>query len=693
MPCEKFRERNTNDGNNERSWLMTVRGHYTHDNVRQEYTRFKEIAAVLDHKKDKGYKGPLPVQGSYHSMLLRYAIIIADEIGKASQSRSKTSKAMCALQAEKRMGLTGTPLENDYDEFQTLMKWKPKKTKAKPLKGVRNAILSTSLRACFFPLAIDDTFNRGRLVEFSRHSVRTTKLTLPTAEAAHQKETRPIWGKQKGDKDRERWSERLRVRALPEVLKARVKVVGPGVAAGGWTPGRSPSSVSIQSTGQDAQLRYRHLGIVFFAAFDQVATHNAVVNYEGESYVDMSHNFRRTEEARGRQSLSEDDEGANLAKDSESKDEYGGAKDFEGLGLDLEATMGLAHKNIFLDMSHKQARQRLFDKPKDYWSSARINTLMPQPVPIHEPATEGKIIVLDEFLQSLDVETEKDWHSTRVNKLIEQILSLHESKSEGKIIITDEFLQTLGVVSNALRATGIEFFEFNGHMSLKERDAVRERFNDPKDKVRVMLATIKCFGLGLTLNPAIDAQAASRINRIGQNRQVTIWTFYAHNSIERYVEKEWERKKKKAVLTLDQKGAIARVNRTGQDREVTVWTYKSPNSIEAYVTKAQKKKKKIKAKLESHQEGVSKHLKNQMANLTTEAFRHTLTKLRVEGAASKKKAAKTSLMMRQRQKKNEAKKLKDLRIEHTAAMTLKDKERDDIVSRHGWRQLSDTSPR
>ena len=101
-------------------------------------------------------------------------------------------------------------------------------------------------------------------------------------------------------------------------------------------------------------------------------------------------------------------------------------------------------------------------------------------------------------------ETEKDWHSTRVNKLIEQFLSLHESKSEGKIIITDEFLQTLDVVSNALRATGIEFPEFDGHMTLKERDAVRERFDDPEDKVRVMLVIIQCFGLGLTLVQATN---------------------------------------------------------------------------------------------------------------------------------------------------------------------------------------------
>jgi len=268
-------------------------------------------------------------------MILGYAAVIADEVGKASRSRSQTSQAMCALKTPKRLGLTGTPLENDYDEPQTLLKcldikpwndrkvfneyfvskrpkkskartlkgersailstslracvfplriddtfngerlvefsraienhtlvtisplesahqkdakqlwdrkslmrwsriepWndikvfndyfvtrKPKKAKAKTLKGVRNAILSTSLRACFFTLAIDDTFNGGRLVEFSRHSVRNTKLTLQTAEAAHRKETRPIWGKQKRGKDREPWSEKLRVWACHRFSK------------------------------------------------------------------------------------------------------------------------------------------------------------------------------------------------------------------------------------------------------------------------------------------------------------------------------------------------------------------------------------------------------------------------------------------------------------------------------------------
>jgi len=65
-------------------------------------------------------------------------------------------------------------------------------------------------------------------------------------------------------------------------------------------------------------------------------------------------------------------------------------------------------------------------------------------------------------------------------------------------------------------------------------------------------------------------------------------------------------------------------DRIGQDREVTVCTDESPNSMEAYVTKT-RKKKKTGVKLALHYNGVSKHLKNQMANLTEQAFRHTLT--------------------------------------------------------------------
>ena len=147
-------------------------------------------------------------------------------------------------------------------------------------------------------------------------------------------------------------------------------------------------------------------------------------------------------------------------------------------------------------------------------------------------------------------ETKDDWSCARINMLMQQLVPIYESATEGKIIVADEFLQSLDVVSNAIRAAGIEFLTFNGHMTLKERDEVRARFNDPDDPVRVMLATTQCFGLGLTRveanqmfiltprwNPTADAQAIDRVNRTKQDRNVTVWTYESPNTIEAYVTK------------------------------------------------------------------------------------------------------------------------------------------------------------
>jgi len=149
--------------------------------------------------------------GTYPLMVLEHAALIAGEVGKASRSRSQTSQAMCAPKTPKRLGLTGSPLENDYDEVQTLLKWleikpwndrkvfneyfvskRPKKSKARTLKGERNAILSTILRACAIPLRIDDTFDGKQLVGLSRALENHTLVTLSPSESAYQKTGTPL---------------------------------------------------------------------------------------------------------------------------------------------------------------------------------------------------------------------------------------------------------------------------------------------------------------------------------------------------------------------------------------------------------------------------------------------------------------------------------------------------------------------
>ncbi|KAH9870108.1 hypothetical protein J1614_007030 [Plenodomus biglobosus] len=392
---------------------------------------------AISHAKDEIKKGtddhPLPIRGSYPLMVINFALVIADE----------------------------APLENDDDEVQTLIKWllirpwndphvfnayfvtkKSTKSQARTLKGDRNAILSTSLRACIFPLAIDDTFDGVPVVAFARANITRITYTLPAIEATHQKTTKQIWD----PATRKKYaassisSDRLQKRRLPEILKARMKVV-------------------------------------YYMCGDL-------------SYGDC------------------------------------GASDYMGGNQDLEETLGASSCDRLIDMSAKEARKTLLNGTKKSW---------------FEPP--------------------------RIQKALEILSPLVSDQAEGKCLVYDEFLQTLDVFSNALRANKIKFLEVNDHMTQKQRDAVLRQFMIPDDPIWVLLITIQCGGLGLTLteasnvfiltpywNPSLDRQAIARANRIGQKRQVRVWEFCCNNSIEQYVDKAGKRKDKKAKLVLHHEG-------------------------------------------------------------------------------------------------------------------------------------------
>lgn len=95
----------------------------SYDNIRREYDAFLPMKSAVEGKKDGIYTGPLPRRGSYPLMVITWGTLIADEVTKITRSSSKTSLAARALEARKRIGMTGTPLENDYVELQTLLEF------------------------------------------------------------------------------------------------------------------------------------------------------------------------------------------------------------------------------------------------------------------------------------------------------------------------------------------------------------------------------------------------------------------------------------------------------------------------------------------------------------------------------------------------------------------------------------------
>lgn len=103
---------------------------------------------------------------------------------------------------------------------------------------------------------------------------------------------------------------------------------------------------------------------------------------------------------------------------------------------------------------------------------------------------------------------------------------------------------------------------FDGKVPQKERQSVIDRFRkDPS--IRVMLLTLSCGAVGLTLtvatraylmephwNPTIEEQALARIHRLGQTKEVATVRFYVRDSIEEQVMRLQESKKYLASVLL-----------------------------------------------------------------------------------------------------------------------------------------------
>ncbi|XP_024365304.1 uncharacterized protein [Physcomitrium patens] len=103
-----------------------------------------------------------------------------------------------------------------------------------------------------------------------------------------------------------------------------------------------------------------------------------------------------------------------------------------------------------------------------------------------------------------------------------------------------------------------EILQLDGKVDPDERQSIIERFNDRKGKIRVLLASTKACGEGITLtgasrvvfmdvlwNPAVIRQAIHRAFRIGQRNAVHVYRLVASGTMEeskyqRMVSKDWK---------------------------------------------------------------------------------------------------------------------------------------------------------
>ncbi|XP_038998318.1 SNF2 domain-containing protein CLASSY 3-like [Hibiscus syriacus] len=134
-------------------------------------------------------------------------------------------------------------------------------------------------------------------------------------------------------------------------------------------------------------------------------------------------------------------------------------------------------------------------------------------------------------------------------KFLMNLLKLSEALEE-KVIVFSQYIGPLRLIMEQLQDNlkwkeGEEIFLMHGKCDIKQRQCSINVFNDPKSKVRVLLASTKACSEGINLvggsrlvlldvtwNPSVERQAISRAYRLGQKKVVYVYHLISSGPME-----------------------------------------------------------------------------------------------------------------------------------------------------------------
>ena len=157
-------------------------------------------------------------------------------------------------------------------------------------------------------------------------------------------------------------------------------------------------------------------------------------------------------------------------------------------------------------------------------------------------------------LRLLDDQLEKQSLSEVSVKLARLMELLDEAQRGGhRVLVFSQFTSMLSLIRDELDKEDIDFCYLDG--ATNDRSAVVNKFQKPNGPP-VFLISLKAGGYGLTLtaadtvvlfdpwwNPAVEAQAADRIHRIGQTKPATIYKLITRGTVEEKILRLQDRKR------------------------------------------------------------------------------------------------------------------------------------------------------
>ncbi|KAI7083246.1 hypothetical protein KC356_g7715 [Hortaea werneckii] len=210
------------------------------------------------------------------------------------------------------------------------------------------------------------------------------------------------------------------------------------------------------------------------------------------------------------------------------------------------------------------------DEPDDTPSRARTHPRKPTAVP-----DSSEIEASDQEDNASEAESDdegsfmgpspggKQKPSTKVRHLLR---ILHTETSEHKTIVFSQFTTMLDLIQPHLHQQGVRYVRYDGSMRNDAREAALHALrHDPK--TRVLLCSLKCGSLGLNLtaasrvvilepfwNPFVEEQAIDRVHRLNQTVDVKVFRLTVRDTVEERILALQERKRELAKAAIEGAG-------------------------------------------------------------------------------------------------------------------------------------------
>ncbi|KAF0991577.1 hypothetical protein HZS_1023, partial [Henneguya salminicola] len=157
-------------------------------------------------------------------------------------------------------------------------------------------------------------------------------------------------------------------------------------------------------------------------------------------------------------------------------------------------------------------------------------------------------------------------------KFLDYLLQCVKTYSKDKVVVVSNYTQTLDLFEQLCRLRkSHSFVRLDGTMSIKKRQKIVDRFNDPNTPEFVFMLSSKAGGCGLNLiganrlimfdpdwNPANDSQAMARVWRDGQKKLVYIYRLVCSGTIEEKILQRQVHKKALSSCVVDELEEVER---------------------------------------------------------------------------------------------------------------------------------------